>query len=204
MICNMWSRKAWTPSGFEIQPGYIVVDVGAYIGAFSIYAATRASGVRVVSYEPDPKSFAILVENVRLNDLENVEPMLAAVAGRTERRKLFINPQGQQSSLMQPMSNSVSQPAEDVNCTTLTEVVKHVGKCDLLKMNCEGAEYEIILNTSEDNLKKVGRIVMDCHQIHGYSVGDLKSHLERAGFEVRVVERWRQPHVYLHAVRRTS
>lgn len=203
-ICSIWARRVWTPPGYEVRQGYTVVDIGAHIGAFSIMAATRAQGVRVVSYEPDPKNFAVLVGNVRLNGLDNIEPLLLAVAGRIEKRKLFTNPQGEASSLLQPVSGSSSQTAEDVNCTTLTEVLKHVGKCDLLKMNCEGAEYEILLNTSDDNLKKVERMVLDCHDIQGHSVHDLKSHLEKAGFKVRLVEQWMGLHVYLHAVRMTS
>ena len=204
MICNIWSRRTWTPNGDEIQPYYTVVDIGAYIGAFSILAATSAKGVRVVSYEPSPKSFESLVRNVRLNGLDNVEPLLLAVAGRAETRKLFVTEGGEGSSLIGPVSSSCCQPTEDVDCTTLTEVIRYVGECDLLKINCEGAEYEILLNTSEESLGQVRRMVVDCHQIRGYDVSDVKNHLEKAGFEVRLVGQYKPSHVHLHAMRRLS
>ena len=204
MICNIWSRRTWTSDGDEIQPHYTVVDIGAYVGAFSILAATSAEGVRVVSYEPSPKSFESLVRNVGLNCLDNVEPLLLAVAGSAEKRKLFITEGGEGSSLIQPVSNSCSQPAEDVECTTLTEVIRHVGNCDLLKMNCEGAEYEILLNTPEESLGQVRRMVVDCHQVSGHDVNDLKNHLEKAGFEVRLIAQHKPSHVHLHAMRRLS
>jgi FkbM family methyltransferase len=204
MICNIWSRRTWTSDGDEIQPYSTVVDIGAYIGAFSVLAATSAQGVRVVSYEPSPQSFESLVRNVGLNGLDNVEPLLLAVAGSAEKRKLFITEGGEGSSLIGPVSSSCSQPAEDVDCTTLTEVIRHVGKCDLLKMNCEGAEYEILLNTPEESLGQVTRMVVDCHQVSGYDVNDLKNHLEKAGFEVRLVAQHKPSHVHLHAMRRLS
>jgi FkbM family methyltransferase len=204
MICNIWSRRTWTPNGDEIQAYSTVVDIGAYIGAFSILAATSAEGIRVVSYEPNPKSFESLVSNVRLNALENVEPLLLAVAGSAEKRRLFVDDGGEGSSLMGAVSGSCCQLTEDVDCTTLTEVIRYVGKCDLLKINCEGAEYEILFNTPEESLRQVRRMVVDCHQVRGYDVEDLKDHLEKAGFTVRLVAQHKQSHVHLHAMRRLS
>ena len=204
MICNIWSRRTWTPNGDEIQPNSTVVDIGAYIGAFSILAAGSAEGVRVVSYEPNPKSFDSLVRNVRLNGLENVEPLMLAVAGSPEKRRLFVDEGGEGSSLVEPVSSSGCQHTADVDCTTLYEVIGYVGKCDLLKINCEGAEYEILFNTPEESLGQVRRMVVDCHQVSGYDVDDLKNHLEKAGFTVRLVAQHKPSHVHLHAIRRLS
>ena len=51
----------------SVPHGAVVIDLGANIGVFTIYAATTAREVRVYAYEPMPEFFAVLNENIRLN-----------------------------------------------------------------------------------------------------------------------------------------
>jgi precorrin-6B methylase 2 len=59
-------------------------------------------------------------------------------------------------------------------------------KIDLIKFDCEGCEFPIILSANKDQLKKVCRIVMEYHQSEVFKVEELTSKLGKAGFIVEV------------------
>jgi FkbM family methyltransferase len=62
-----------------------------------------------------------------------------------------------------------------------------IDQCDLLKMDCEGAEYEIILNLNIAILNRVARIVMEYHNnVTSYTHSDLVTYLETRGYRVRI------------------
>ena len=66
-----------------LGPEDVLYDIGANVGAYTIYAAKR--GVRVVAFEPGPPSFHVLVRNLALNGVANlVTPLCLALADRTE------------------------------------------------------------------------------------------------------------------------
>ena len=73
-------QKCYTPSPeFDISEDDIIVDAGANVGIFAIYAAPRAQRGKAISIEPDPESFAFLEENIKVNCLNNVYTINAAL-----------------------------------------------------------------------------------------------------------------------------
>lgn len=54
----------------KVQAGEVVVDVGAFIGWFSIYAAKR--GCLVHAFEPSPENYEVLLENIRMNGVQGL------------------------------------------------------------------------------------------------------------------------------------
>jgi hypothetical protein len=61
--------------------------------------------------------------------------------------------------------------------------------CDLLKLDCEGAEYGILFNAPPELLQKIQRIVLEFHeQVTEYTRADLVRFLQVQGFEVDVFE----------------
>ena len=61
-INDVWLRKEYTPSGNEIKMGSVVIEIGAHIGDFSVFAANYDKDVQVFSYEPSKESFTFLTE----------------------------------------------------------------------------------------------------------------------------------------------
>ncbi len=202
-ITEIWSNRRYALSNDEMQSGCIVVDVGAHVGMFSIFAASRSDGVRVLSYEPHPDNFRLLTENIRLNGLKNVQPFSWAVSGASGKRKLFVSPEDMGHSLIRLHENYV-----EVDCVTLKQVLSQIAKCDFLKIDCEGAEYEILFNTPVGYLRKVNRILVECHNPAGFasehknwSPHDLKIYLEQTGFKVTLDELGDRPYTYLYGKR---
>ena len=104
-------------------------------------AATRADHVRVYAYEPSRVVSEYLLGNVEASRLGNVEVVREAVAGSTGSRP-FV--EGCKRLLGQ--LGDLWSEGEAIRCRGLEDVfVAHgLTKCDLLKLDCEGAEYEIL------------------------------------------------------------
>ena len=187
IINEVWLWKVYTPVGDEIREGDIVVDIGAHIGAFSIFAATCARGVRVYSYEPFPQNFDLLNHNIALNQLENIEPFPVAVAGENGKRRLAVDTRNGVASTLLPSK----QDHIEVNCVTLGDIfeARNIETCGFLKMDCEGAEYEILFNTQEEYFSRIRRISMEYHPNmggyeHSFRGQELVELLDRMGFEL--------------------
>ena len=83
--------KLYFQEGVSILPGDIVLDVGANIGVFTLFAAKQ--GAQVYAYEPVPPTFEVLQYNTRLHHLESVaHPRNIGISDRVEERLVFHYP----------------------------------------------------------------------------------------------------------------
>jgi FkbM family methyltransferase len=157
-----------------------VVDIGAHIGIFSIFAATKAKNGRVYSYEPLLENFKFLERNILINSLKNISIFNLGVAGRKMERKFFINPVG--GSLIGNSNLNFRR----IQCITLEDIFNDnkLEKINFLKIDCEGAEYEILFNTPKEIFEKIDRISMEYHSDSQNLNTKLKEFLEKMGFKV--------------------
>lgn len=183
--------------GAVIQDGWTVVDVGAALGDFTVFAARRAAHGAVFAFEPAPDSVAILQRNLELNKIRNVTVFPNAVAAKAGTLTLDVSggvpvqyrTAGAQSS---GLRHDVTQSAGlrlTVQSLALADVLAGLpqGKCDFLKMDCEGAEYDILLNLDESALSRVRRICLEYHEgVTQHSHDDLARFFSAHGWRVRV------------------
>lgn len=124
-------------------------DVGANIGAITLVAARLCR--HVVAFEPDPRSLALLTENLRLNEVTNVEVVPAALGDSTGRAMLH------QAALCNTgMTSLVAVPATaagsvSVNVVRADDFLKGraVASPDVMKVDVEGAEHLVLLGAGE-------------------------------------------------------
>lgn len=184
---EIWVRRTYSPPGFGIGRGDVVVDVGGNVGVFATYAATAAPGVSVYSYEPFPGNVEWLRRNVEASGLGNVRVFDEAVAGAPGERALHVNPS---SWIVHSLVREEGGAGHDVTvrCVTLDQVFESNGiaRCDLLKVDCEGSEYEILMGCRPETLGRVRRIVGEYHE--GPHIGgtgrELRRFLEANAFRV--------------------
>lgn len=175
-----------------------IVDIGAHVGLFSIRAASRWPQARVVAVEASPRSARYLRENVARNRLAAITVVEAACGGSRRRAVLHRRGADMMSSLY------AAGAGDEVDVITLDDVFDAgaIDGCDLLKLDCEGAEYEIILGAAATTLRRIGRVVMECHRGGEATPLDLERHLVAAGFDVRRTPSEDGIHEYLFAQRR--
>lgn len=174
-----------------IAPGDVVIDVGAHIGCFTVMAARR--GARVLSFEPVPANFARLRRNVVRNGIEGVLLFPFALGERREERAMFL-PDDCSHSARYSLHPARGGETLRISCLTLDEVVAEhaLERIDLLKLDCQGSEYEILYGASESTLDRVQAVAIECEHFAEpaeWSVGGLNRYLESRGFATRVLGR---------------
>ena len=207
---DAWSVKEtfldrfYTRYSEEILPNWTIVDIGAAIGEFTIFAALRAAQGQVLAFEPNPRSFSLLQENLRLNGIQNVRAVNAGVwsqAGTMTLDDATDEPLQAQTQF----SETACENAESIPVITLEQIRKEFTPqgIDLLKLDCEGAEYPILLSAKPETLNAVSRIVMEYHDLDArQNHGALAAFLQKAGFEVRLhANRVHKEIGYLYAFR---
>jgi len=186
---DIWLYRTYTSGGYDIKHGSIVVDVGANIGLFSLFAARYAE--KVYSFEPYPPVFDYLVRNTSGNRISNVDCFNYAIGAGSGLRTIYLDPSTTGSSFYPPISRPASNLEKtQVECKTLQEALDAVGIdwCDFLKLDCEGSEFEITFSTPRDYLlARIGVISIECHdELTEYTHVDLQRYLETIGFAAEV------------------
>lgn len=167
-----------------VPAGSIVVDVGANIGAFTLFAAKLAKAVYAL--EPVTHNFEALSRNVEINSLSNVSLHRVAMSG--ENGETQISVAGVESSIhfQRPGVQLERVPTITLETFLDQQGIDHV---DYLKMDCEGAEWSILLKTDRSVLSRIRHIELEFHNI-----GDetdprmLEEHLAAAGFQTTASE----------------
>jgi len=190
MFQEVWSKRDYDQPGFNFE-GMTVVDIGANQGFYSLYAASQ--GANVYSFEPCSDNFEILEWNVAKNGLGgSVHAFNQAVTGKKGTVDFFVGVDSSGGILSGTASTcdatrgGTDVQTRAVQSTTLDSLLDdcHIERCDFLKMDCEGAEYEILANTSQKSFDRIARISVEVHAGRFQEAVDT---LVKAGFEMLYV-----------------
>jgi len=183
IISEIFTKKEYDVKEFDIIKNPIIVDVGAHIGCFTLKMAKIFKDGNVFSFEPMKSNFNLLLENIELNKLSNVSIFNLGVARNEGKDKLNIddNNTGGHSIIYTPSSN-----LEIIECITLENIFEdnNISEIDLLKLDCEGAEYQILYNLPDDYFKKIKNIILEYHDYKNNHVNELIDFLEKKGFNI--------------------
>jgi FkbM family methyltransferase len=133
----------------RFERGDVVIDIGAHIGLFSIYLAKRCPFLKVFAFEPFPANFSNCVENLRLNGVTNVELSPKAIAHDNRLLSMATDPCNSGGASAVVRTFAANGIVRDIASMTLDEVfsLHEIDRCKLLKIDCEGMEYEILSGT---------------------------------------------------------
>jgi len=141
----------------------VFVDVGAYMGLYTVWACRRAR--KVISVEPNPAALAYLKVNIALNECSNVTVVPKALSDRRGYTKLKI-PKETEEGRIPTVSSIVWDFKEafevEVETDTLDSVLEDVGvdSVDVLKIDVEGAEG-LVVRGAEKTLKKAKAVLIE-------------------------------------------
>jgi FkbM family methyltransferase len=155
-----------------------IVDVGAHVGSFTLWLAERYPRMRAVCFEPDPDAFAYLERNT------------GGIAATLHRRA--VGASGGTGTLHRPIAGGgvSSLQATAVGDEVGVEVVSFeqtlagLGDVSLLKLDCEGCEYELVLGTPPAPWRRVQRVVLEYHTVSGHDPSQLVERLGSLGLRL--------------------
>jgi FkbM family methyltransferase len=176
---------------FRIEAGDTVLDIGANVGLFSIWVSLNVPSTKIFAFEAAPDNFRALAENVRSNRLEGISPCHYAVSdGSSSHVTLYRGLHGGIHSIRPEYRNWVpkagsARKTEKVRAISLDRILRrfNIESVDYMKIDCEGAEYEILLSASSRTLSRIRKIVGEYHDLSAERNGRvLKNFLARSGF----------------------
>lgn len=176
---------------YSLKPDDIVIDIGANVGLFTVYAAKLAPKGKVYSFEPVKGNFERLQSHVELNGIKNVVTVNKAVSDKNKKTKIYLiekNSGGHSINKNKfKIHNEKVFSTEQIECISLKEVFDKykIRHCSFLKLDCEGEEYKILTKLPESYLNKIDKISLEYHP----SVVDvikLARHLAKNNFRVAI------------------
>lgn len=184
-IVDEIKKDTYKINRLQFKKNDLVIDIGGHTGAWAIYLAKKFPFIKIYSFEPVPDNFRLFKKNIRVNKVKNIKVFNLAVTGCGQ--DLEINYSFLATSLASAALANSHLPEETtclVKSITLDDIFEKNGlkKCKLLKIDCEGTEYEILFNT-----KYLGRIEYLSGEFHinqkleaqGYSIKKLASHCQK-------------------------
>lgn len=184
VLKEVWLREIYNKHGIRVEQGDTVIDIGGHIGLFSVYAAHRSKTGNVYAFEPFIENFSRLEQHKQLNQCENLFVFNKGVDATTGKKTLFLSPDkntGGHSLHLKKQSDRQVE-IETINIIEFCDQ-QNITKINFLKLDCEGAEFEII-KSSESILSRVEKIVMECHPYGDHTCDEMVFILQKNGFKV--------------------
>lgn len=129
--------------------GDTVLDVGAQVGLVSLYLAKKHPGIHIIAYEPVPANYERLIRNLEKNGVRNVTTVNKAVTGDGRPLTLAVNLKSN-SGGASAFTTPNGQETITVESVTLSDILSRHDQIKLLKLDVEGAEYEILESLNGD------------------------------------------------------
>lgn len=161
-----------------------IIDIGANTGLFAIRMKQLYPNATLHCYEPMPANFKSLQRNLALSQLEKCKSYAEGVGGNARQEKLYIHQKNLGGHSI--YAGLASDESIDIKLVDLGTVLQRLdsGRCDLLKLDCEGAEFEIIQSMDFDTAEKIDRIVFEPTSSK-YHIDELIKPLSHLGYAVR-------------------
>ena len=159
-LTNVWMINEYSIEDFQIAQNDTIIDIGAHIGLFSLLVSQYCKTGKILSFEPMRENFDLLVSNLELNRIDNVFPFNVAVSKNSGKLNLFLNSDQSAHSIFSESSKSVT--VESISLQKIFEENK-ISSCKLLKLDCEGAEYDIIDSLPPEYLAKIQNMAIEYH-----------------------------------------
>ena len=146
-----------------IKEGSKVIDVGANIGIFALYALMNGAG-HIECFEPCTEAFEMLRLNIKRNGFEDKADLhKCAVSDNDFSSVLIPKSSSPYNAITEIKSDVKNTEMEEVRTINLVNALIGLDKIDLIKIDCEGAEFVIFPSFTKEFLEKVQEIRMELH-----------------------------------------
>lgn len=182
IIREIWEEDIYRLEDGHLNRGGIVLDVGANIGTFSIYCASK--GAEVLAVEPEPSNLEVLKANIEINNMQDKISVIEYGVSDFDGEAVIDNSGG----------GSTIKDGKDgttISIISFDNLLKkyQIEEVDVLKVDIEGSERELILGASRDSMNKCNYITMEFDIRTGSSLGEMVQKLSET-HHVRTMGSW--------------
>ena len=176
IIQEIFIENCYGLDNISFGKGDVIIDIGAHIGVFSIYLAKKFPEVKILAFEPSEIIYNLLSKNISLNNVKNVSTFNSAVYKDSLSE---VNIYFDESCSMASNIFFKKKYYNKVKTISLDDIIKNnnIKKVKLLKMDCEGSEYDIIYNSKLFNNKNIEKFAIEIHEIPGQSYKKLLNYI---------------------------
>lgn len=174
----------------QLPENAVVLDCGAHIGLSVLYIKQICPTAHITAYEPDKYNFELLSKNVVAQGLSNITLENKAIWKEVTTLQ-FEGGVDMGSHLLTGEGDTLFEGGEtySVKTTRLRDVLLAHTRIDFLKLDIEGAEYEVMKDI-QDLLPRVGNFFLEYHGHfnEGHKLSEMLDMLVRNGFEFYIAE----------------
>ena len=184
-LTHVWLIEEYSKYDFKIEKTDTVIDVGAHIGLFSLHTSQICKNGKIYAFEPMIENYDILKSNIQLNNFSNIKAENCAISNSSSKITIYQNNDESGHSKFIETNNPI-----EVNSKSLNEIFndEKIEKCDLLKLDCEGSEYEIIDSLEDKNFEKIEKMIIEYHlaDSHPELLNKLKNKLKIKMYKISI------------------
>jgi FkbM family methyltransferase len=166
-IVEIVERNEYRLEQFTNRENGSFIDIGANCGIATIILAKQNPNSIVYSFEPDPSVYKVLEKNITINNLSNVILFNKAMCRKeTKTIELCLHPNSRGGNTT-CAEKTVFGKNTIVECVSFDEIIDKykISSIELLKIDCEGAEYEIVYESERFKERIVKAIVGEFHNL---------------------------------------
>ena len=171
IIANELNNNDYDFQNIYFKEGDIVIDIGANVGMVSILLAKQFPFLKIYSFEPLKENYDNLLKNIELNNIPDgiitAENKAVTKDGRLINMSInSANKGGSSTADIISINSIMTKENCQIESITLKEIFKkyNINKLKLLKIDCEGSEYEILYNANTDILNKIENLRGEFHE----------------------------------------
>ena len=183
ILNEIFYQKVYNNDFVCVAENDIVFDIGFNYGLFTLDALTYKPK-KVIGFEPNPK----LVKLFNQLEIDSVELHKVAVSNTTGTTIFYENDFSGKSSIHGDVNSDTSINSYEVNICSFNSMAERYDVIDYLKVDCEGAEYEIFESIPNEFLtNRIRKIALEFHHnINDIKVVNLISKIKECGFEIKI------------------
>lgn len=175
-----------------VKDSPLIIDVGSHIGLSILYFKKKFPKSKIIAFEPNPNVFPLLEENIIQNGLIGVEVHDVGLGLKEGKRLLYIDSSDSNAfstSSFHPNAWNGKQKTLPIK-VRVKKLSKYLNtKCDLLKMDVEGAELEILQELVESRkIEFIQNLVFEYHPINKNRLKKIMKLLVENHFELEIKE----------------
>lgn len=141
---------------------YPIIDIGAHVGFFSIYAACLNENVNILAIEPEKNNFEMLEKHKNVNIFTKIKTYKCAIGNKTKKGKILIKEDSINHKIFKEKEEGILQETMIFNFIDFLDK-NNIDKVSLIKMDIEGGEYDIFESLKENDFLRIGSIIMEYH-----------------------------------------